>query len=284
MCRLLAFRSSVPSAVHQSLLSADNALARQSREHPDGWGVAYYKKYFPHLIRSDKEAHTDGLFRDLSEVVATRTLLAHVRRATVGEISVLNCHPFQHGPWTFAHNGEVAGFGDDERLREPIAAAVDPRFRRSILGNTDSEVFFFLFLSQLGRRVDDIYHAGIRPELIVESLRATVSIITDIAYPLVGEERCLLTFAITNGSNLLAYRHGKRIFYSTHKTLCPERDSCHAFEEYRCEREVHDGLIKHLLITSERHGGDVHVWQEIADGEYVVVDHGMNFHRQMLAM
>ena len=42
MCRLFGFRSVLRSQVHRSLRSADNALAVQSRVHPDGWGVAYY--------------------------------------------------------------------------------------------------------------------------------------------------------------------------------------------------------------------------------------------------
>ena len=40
MCRLFGFRSVIKSQMHRSLVSADNALVRQSEQHPDGWGVA----------------------------------------------------------------------------------------------------------------------------------------------------------------------------------------------------------------------------------------------------
>ena len=125
MCRLFGFHSSLLSGAHRSLVAADNALARQSGEHPDGWGVAHYEGGYPHLIRGDKQALEDGLFKEVSGVVTTRTLLAHVRRATVGEISVLNCHPFQHGPWTFAHNGELPKFKCGTAFYDAVYQNVD---------------------------------------------------------------------------------------------------------------------------------------------------------------
>ena len=93
-----------------------------------------------HLIRNDQQALADELFRDVTAVVATRTFLAHIRKATVGEISVLNCHPFQHGAWAMIHNGEIIGYAKDESIRRRVNELVDERFRRHILGKTDSEV------------------------------------------------------------------------------------------------------------------------------------------------
>ena len=111
MCRLFGFRSVIASQVHQSLIEAENALGTQSDEHPDGWGVAFYVDKAPHVTRSPATALGDQLFHRLSGVVSSETVLAHVRKATQGENTVLNCHPFQHGPWTFGHNGEIAGYG-----------------------------------------------------------------------------------------------------------------------------------------------------------------------------
>ena len=148
MCRLYGFRSSVLSGVHSSLVAAENALAQQSVKHPDGWGIAYYTSKFPHLIRSEKQALEDGLLREISAVVSTRTLLAHIRQATAGKVSVLNCHPFQYGPWTFAHNGTVAGF---ERLNDRLAGETEPTLQSSRKRTTDSEQVFYWLLSQIAR-------------------------------------------------------------------------------------------------------------------------------------
>ena len=61
---------------------------------------------------------------------------------------MLNCHPFQHGRWVFAHNGDIPNFAQH---RELLLSEVSPRLRRYILGETDSEVVFFLMLTQLLR-------------------------------------------------------------------------------------------------------------------------------------
>ncbi len=79
-------------------------------------------------------------------MVASETVLAHVRSATQGEKTVLNCHPFQYGRWVFAHNGDIPDFA---KHREALFDEVAPNLRRYILGETDSEVVFFIFLVAL---------------------------------------------------------------------------------------------------------------------------------------
>jgi predicted glutamine amidotransferase len=278
MCRLYGFRSSVDSHVHRSLVAAENALAVQSRRHKDGWGIAYYIDRFPHLIRNDRQAIGDTLFREVSGVVATKTFLAHIRKATVGTISVLNCHPFQHGAWSWAHNGEIAGFAADPTVRERALSLVDQRFRRFILGGTDSEVCFYLFLSHLNRLVDDIHNRGVGTRRVVDALRSTIEQLTAMD----AGDGSLLTFLVTNGEVMLGYRRGRELFYSTHKSRCAERDTCPAFEAERCEREPNDGIVKHLILASEMPDEGPNVWQELAEDGYVAVGHGMNLTRGVL--
>jgi predicted glutamine amidotransferase len=278
MCRMFAFRSSVLSHVHASLLAAENALAIQSLEHPDGWGVSYYNSRFPHLIRSEKQALADGLFRELSGVVATRTLLAHIRQATTGKVSVLNCHPFQHGPWSFAHNGQVAEFEQGSDIQRQLTEAVDPRFRNHILGTTDSEVCFYLFLSRLGRRVEDIYHHGIPGDVVRDALQEMTDVVMERAPEPNPDEPNRLCFLVTNGSVMLASRFRRTLHFSTYKSECPESSTCDSYEPNRCEQEVSDGLVKHLIVSSEEVQGP-NVWIEMVDGDAVYVDQGMNLRR-----
>ncbi|MGB1701181.1 MAG: class II glutamine amidotransferase, partial [Nannocystaceae bacterium] len=105
MCRLFGFRSVMESQVHSSLVSAENALVNQSERHPDGWGVAYYVAGAPHLLRSVQTAVNDRMFQHVSGIVTSQTVLAHLRKATQGQLSVIDTHPFQYGAWAFAHNG-----------------------------------------------------------------------------------------------------------------------------------------------------------------------------------
>jgi glutamine amidotransferase len=283
VCRLYGFRSAIDSTVHQSLVAAENAMARQSNQHQDGWGVAYYVGPYPHLIRNDKQAEDDALFRELSAVVSTRTFVAHIRKATAGSVRVLNCHPFQHGAWTFAHNGQVCGFSDPA-VHERLRALVDPRYRRFTLGDTDSELIFYTFLSRMSRAVDDLQSPGVTAKHVLDALRQTVQALLEIAAPdgTPGEYDTRLNFLVTNGNVMVAYRYGVQLYFSTHKTLCPERETCFAYDKGRCEHAVRDGIVNHLLVSSEIIDDGANVWEELKDDTYVCVDHGMNLRSGLL--
>jgi glutamine amidotransferase len=270
MCRLFAFRSVIQSQVHRSLVQADNALGTLSTDHPDGWGVAYYVDGAPHVTRSPNTALDDHLFHRVSGVVASETVLAHVRKATVGTIGLLNCHPFQHGRWTFAHNGEVKHFA---RYRKQLLEEIAPRFRRFVLGETDSETLFFLFLSQLAGHGQ--VPARVPAADAVQAMRSTIQRIREICD---GEgEQALLTFVATDGVTMVASQGGKELYYSTYKTECGDRDRCpHLAPE--CEAPTTSGFVNHLVLSSEQIVGE-NVWEPLAEGDILAVDWRMRLER-----
>ena len=272
MCRLFGFRSVIQSQVHRSLLEADNALCSLSEQHPDGWGVAYYVDGTPHLARSARTALSDRVFQRVSGVVASETVLAHVRKATQGNLSVLNCHPFQHGRWVFAHNGDVPSFGEQ---RAALLDAVLPRLRRFILGDTDSEVLFFLLLTRLAQRgkLSEPFSVGVVMEVVRETVAWVRSACdrTDLV-----PARSLLTFLLTDGATMVGVQGGKELHYSTYKRRCPDRDVCASLSA-ACEAPTKDGFVNHLLFSSEPLSGD-NVWHAMDEGEVVAVDANMCLH------
>jgi glutamine amidotransferase len=265
MCRLFGFRSVIPSQVHQSLLDADNALGHQSVRHPDGWGVAHYVNGAPHLIRSCETALSDTLFHRVSGVVASETVVAHVRKATQGRKSVLNCHPFQHGRWVFAHNGDVENF---DEVKDELKQRIYPKFRRYILGDTDSEVIFGLFLSRLSDFGPIDRHP--RVEDVVDALAETVKLVRSISDRDGLKCQARLSFVVTDGVILVAHQGGKELFWSTHKSKCPDRDTCAYFAQ-ECEAPSKTGFVNHLIISSESLGG-TNLWSEMVVGEFVGID------------
>jgi glutamine amidotransferase len=269
MCRIFGFRSVLDSQVHRSLVSAENALAVQSERHPDGWGVAYYVSGAPHLVRSAGTALTDTLFKRVSGIVTSQTVLAHVRKATQGEISPVNCHPFQFGRWVMAHNGDIAEF---PTLREALLERVAPRLRRFLLGDTDSEVVFHLFLTHLAR-LTELDRRGTPVDAVVTALRATVRDVTELA----AGTGCLLTLVVTDGELLVAHQGGRELHFSTHKVRCSERESCPFFAA-TCEAPSAGGFVNHLVVSSEPLHGE-NVWTRMAEGDIVSVDAHMRFTR-----
>jgi glutamine amidotransferase len=268
MCRLFGFRSVIPSQVHRSLLAAENALGVQSSFHPDGWGVAFYIDGAPHVTRSPTTALGDALFHRLSGVVASETVLAHVRKATQGDKTVFNCHPFQHGRWVFAHNGDIPKFED---VRAALLEQVDQRLRRFVLGDTDSEVVFFIFLSELGRAA-----ASHRSELsyAVTAMRNTVKRVRELCDGRPGVDASLLTLMATDGESLVATQGGKDLFFSTYKTRCPDRGHCPSLSP-QCEAPSANGVVNHFIVSSEPLQGD-NVWLPLEPGDIVGVDRRMH--------
>jgi glutamine amidotransferase len=261
------------------LVSADNALCVQSERHPDGWGVAYYIGDSPHLIKSSDQAVSDQLFHRVSGVVSSQTVLAHIRKATQGTRSPLNSHPFQYGRWIFAHNGNVKSFATH---LEELRGRIHPQFRRFVLGDTDSEVVFYLFLTHM-QRLKDVHRDDFDANDLAEAASEAIAELIEVTGPLMvdggdpSRDENFLTFIITNGRVMLAHQGGQPLFYSTHKTRCPDRDMCPSFAP-ECEMVSKSGFVNHLVLSSEPLDGE-NVWTELKPHEMVGVDRRMRLQR-----
>jgi predicted glutamine amidotransferase len=111
-----------------------------------------------------------------------RILMAHVRRATRGDMTDENTHPFCLSEYAFCHSGTL---GDDESLMG-LADGAGPR------GQTDSERLFHRLL----REVDPA------PDKVVDGLRRAVTAAAKCG-PLTA-----LNFLFSDGEHLYAYRLG----------------------------------------------------------------------------
>jgi glutamine amidotransferase len=271
MCRIFGFRSVIQSQVHRSLISADNALMIQSERHSDGWGVAYYVAGAPHVVKSVNTAMSDHLFQRVSGVVTSETVLAHLRKATQGQLSTINTHPFQYGSWVFAHNGNISGFGE---LRKGLLERIPPVLRRFILGDTDSEALFYLILGKMARRCE-LHRPGYALRDLADAVKEAVSEVVALAGPICPDndappDNNFLSFVITNGRTMLAHQGGKTIHVSTHKARCPDRDTCPSYAP-ECEGPSADGFVSHLVFSSEPLQGD-NVWRPMVPSEMIGVD------------
>lgn len=279
MCRLFGFRSIINSRVHHSLINADNALNSQSANHPDGWGVAYYVAGAPHIIKSVQPAYRCNLFQKISGVVSSHAVIAHIRNATMGENNIVNTHPFQYGPWTFAHNGNIKNFSDH---REKVLSEIPEELSRFILGSTDSEIIFFYLLSKLQEKFN-IQNKQLPLLEVFSIIRSAIMSLTDIVGPFsqvddAGEQETYMTFLLTNGDIMLGHQGGKQLYYSTHKTKCIDRDSCPSFSD-ECENETKTGKVNHLQFSSEALQGD-NIWLPMKNSQLIGVDHEMKLYIQ----
>ena len=143
MCELLALSSTVPVDVAFSFAE----LARHGGDtgrSADGWGVSYFEGDDAVVIREPRAAARSPWAKCLVDnPFRSSCVIAHVRRATQGEISLRNTQPFQRElqrrVHVFAHNGNLHG-------AEGLLSATD-RFKP--IGNTDSEIAFCVFINRL---------------------------------------------------------------------------------------------------------------------------------------
>lgn len=181
MCRVLGCVAAEPVSLRRELLEAENPFIRQSEHHDSGWGVAVHERadgQEPRLVRFPNAAHMDPDFPAVTELRG-RIFNAHVRRATIGGLTLENTHPFRLGNYSFSHNGTVLSF---PRLVEPGVAPAR--------GSTDSEHVFNLLMRDLD------------PADVARSLRALVTTVIK------RSKLSALNFLFSDGERLYAYRLG----------------------------------------------------------------------------
>jgi predicted glutamine amidotransferase len=182
MCRVFGCVAAEPVSIRHELLEAENPLIRQSEHHDSGWGMAVYERPDGSdlkLVRFPEAAYNDGSFVNATRMRG-RIFNVHVRRATMGGLSLVNTHPFTLGTYSLGHNGTIIRYPrllEDKGVSRPI-------------GDTDSEHLFNLLMS------------GYDPAEPVECLRRAIRTTVERS-PFSG-----LNFLFCDGERLFAYRLG----------------------------------------------------------------------------
>lgn len=268
MCRLYGFRATEPTKVECTLVHAQNALMIQSRldrsglSHTDGWGVGFYNDHHPDVERRASAAHEDLLFSATAERVYSETVVAHVRHATVGVPALMNCHPFCHGVWMFAHNGTVEGF---DRVSRRLEQETDRRFLELRRGTTDSEAVFLWLLS----RMRDV---GIDAAAPAGDLAALVGLIEQAVRDLVAwsrearpEKPSKLNFLMTDGASLIATRWNRSLY-------CVKRQGIHDCEICGIPHVSHDTGVKYRAVVVASEPISHERWEEVPEATLLAVD------------
>jgi predicted glutamine amidotransferase len=107
MCRLLGLVSTAAVTLAGLLGEKDLAeFTELSREHGDGWGMAWAADGGVSVIKAPDAAVASSAFAHEARVHRGDLGMVHLRRATTGlEVKQANTHPFPDGRYAFAHNG-----------------------------------------------------------------------------------------------------------------------------------------------------------------------------------
>jgi predicted glutamine amidotransferase len=184
MCQLMGMNCNVPTDICFSF-EGFHKRGGATDHHADGWGIAFFEQEGCRLFldyQASSVSPIAALVRNYP--IKSTNVIAHIRKATVGAVTLANTHPFMRELWgqywIFAHNGDI------QRL--PVLQV--NRFLP--VGNTDSEYAFCWILEQLSERF---------PEQPSDT--ELYAALTDLTKDLAG--RGVVNFILSNGEFLAAH-------------------------------------------------------------------------------
>jgi len=276
MCRFMAYKGT-PIIIDKLLYQPKNSLVNQSLnareiEEPlngDGFGIGWYVpevNFEPVTFVSVNPAWSNRNLRNLAPKIKTECLVAHVRAASVGEVSESNCHPFAYKNILCMHNGGIENFSLVKRkIREPLSNEM----YNWIKGQTDSEHIFAYLLNYLFAN-----HKIISEEAVIDSFEHTFSFVKKLMKEAGITEPAYLNMLITNGLFLVGTRY----------VSDPSEDPLTLYHSEGSRYVVEDGITKMeapedddhaVLIVSEKLSDDKD-WTMIPKNHFVIVEQTLN--------
>lgn len=238
MCEIFGLSSNKKTNITELL----KEFFSHSVRHPDGWGMAFFDKEEPELIKEPLAAFKSHYLEDyLTRPVISKNMIAHIRQATRGKLEYENCHPFGQKDrfgktWILQHNGTIfhyplidkyaecqKGATDSERLMLYIMDEIDKK--QSALGRAMEPKEAFDLLDGLvvaispGNKLNLMVHDG--EFLYVHTNYMNSLYVHKDDHK--GEKTCIFSTCPLNDSTwellpfgvLLAYRDGEEVFRGT---------------------------------------------------------------------
>jgi glutamine amidotransferase len=267
MCRFVAYLGEKPIILSEVLQKPSNSLVKQSKNalegklglNADGFGVSWYNHNIdqePGLFRSIQPAWSDENLYYLSKKISSKCFLGHVRASTVGNVNILNCHPFVHKQFSFVHNGTVRDFN---LLKKKLINNLSEEAFDLIKGQTDSEHLFTLIIDILSKQnkspsLNNLYLCFYEAIEQIKSLKNSIGLnsSTKINSVFTDGHRLIATrYISTNNSDTLS------LYYSTNNSSADE-------SEYYNH--------KYVLIASEPISDYFNTWHELPINHIMLVN------------
>jgi len=250
MCRLFGIIANKEVDINYSFFKADRKSFKElSKEHPDGWGIGWFDDGIAKIFKQGAEDVNYEKYQfDKAKEIRSKIIISHVRKATQGDRSTKNAHPFKFKNWLFAHNGSVK--------RKPLLELLTNGYAQ-LISDTDSEVYFHLI-------IQEIENAG----EVVRGIKSAIKKVKNCG------DYTGLNFIMSDGKNLYAYRDAAQneSYYSLDYL---ERDPQKPFEAKSKETKAllcSKALAneKAILVCSEKLSQED--WNEIDMGTLIIVN------------
>ncbi|MFN7156877.1 MAG: class II glutamine amidotransferase [Acidovorax sp.] len=250
MCQLLGMNCNVPTDVTFSFTGFAQRGGKTDH-HGDGWGIAFFEdKGLRHFV--DHQAAVDSPVAELIRryPIKSKNVIAHIRKATQGVVSLQNCHPFVRELWgrywVFAHNGDLKDF------RPRLHSHFRP------VGDTDSEHAFCWIMQELAKS-----HATVPP---IPELTLTLKELASRISP-----HGTFNFLLSNGQALWAHA-STNLYYIERRhpfgsAQLSDEDVLLDFSKETNEKDEVAVIVTSPLTTNEQ-------WTAFGKGELLVFEQG----------
>jgi glutamine amidotransferase len=276
MCRLMAYKGT-PIIMDKLLYQPKNSLVNQSSnareiEEPlngDGFGLGWYVHEFnqePATFVSVNPAWSNRNLRSLAPRIKTECMIAHVRAASVGEVSESNCHPFQYKNLLMAHNGGVEEFN---KIKRKLRAPLTDEMYTWIKGQTDSEHLFAYLINTLITQ-----HKSVGVDEVVDSFEKTFVFVKKLMAEAGIQDAAYLNMVFTNGLFIVATRWVSDPNEEA-LTLYHSEGSRYVVEDGVTRMEAPSDDDQAVLIVSEKLTDDGY-WTMIPNNHFVIVEQSLN--------
>ncbi len=273
MCRLYGIISSHPRKVECDLIQSQHSLLHQSEhdargeKNPNGWGLENFEKNHANVVKQPQAAFESDEFRWQAAKIHSKQVISHVRRATVGIVSMENTHPFVHHGLILAHNGHIDHF---PIIRKKILSAITGEESKWIQGDTDSEHI----LAYLHYIYNQDPYASLAT-ILTHGLRKIIQMIREVD----PDKESALNIVLSNGKEMAASCYNRNLYFLKREAVHP----CQV-----CSGELHINeepkSYQALVIASEPITTDEE-WKEISNLSIIEVDSILSFkiHKNVLS-
>ncbi|MFP8968187.1 class II glutamine amidotransferase [Pokkaliibacter sp. CJK22405] len=262
MCQLLGMNCQEPASIRFAF-EGFSARGGWTDEHADGWGIAFFEEGGCRLYLDHQPASVSPVAQLIKDYpIKSSTVIAHIRKATYGEVKLRNCHPFMRELWgkywIFCHNGDLHDY--HPKLND----------RFTPVGETDSERAFCYVMQNLLERF---------PNASKDRLPEAAEL-HDVLTELCGEIRAFGNFncLLSNGELLFAHcstnlAYVQRQYPFPRATLI----DCEMSMDLSTLNSEHDRMI---LIATQPLTSDEN-WHAFTPGQAITFQHGAVQHHSV---
>jgi len=275
MCRFIAYKGET-ILLDDLLFRPNNSLIKQSYEakeleeplNGDGFGIGWYNHEIstsPAVFVSMTPAWSNRNLKNLAGHLKSPCIFAHVRAASMGDISEANCHPFTYENWMFMHNGGIEDFA---KIKRQVRRAYSDSIYMWLRGQTDSEHFFALILDKIIGKKDSV-----SPLDVVAAMEEAIRYIQNLKKEAKVTAPTYLNTCITNGKFMVATRYcsdlseeAPSLYYSTGSQYVCQDGVCHLVQS----------PDKHAaMVVSEKLTEFADDWQKVPNNHFVMIHNNM---------